>query len=295
MNRGKREKSRTGSLFALFLIILASVVVALNMPDSPAASASDAGAPGAETPAASIAPTPAPTPIATPEPTAAPTPTPEPTPVYDYSQPVPESAAVEDDWFADAVFIGDSRTEGFKLYSGLKTARYYASRGLAVDTVFTEPLIPLDGQTVSVIDALRAEGDFQKAYIMLGINELGWVSVEAFIDDYAAIIDALREINPDVQIYVQSILPVTREKSETDSIYNNPRIDVFNSYLRDMCQDKEVYYLDVAEAVRDNDGVLPEDAATDGVHLSREYCEKWLAYLKTHTVGGAESGDKQGQ
>ena len=116
-----------------------------------------------------------------------------------------------------------------------------------------------------------------------------------FIDDYAAIIDALREINPDVQIYVQSILPVTREKSETDSIYNNPRIDVFNSYLRDMCQDKEVYYLDVAEAVRDNDGVLPEDAATDGVHLSREYCEKWLAYLKTHTVGGAESGDKQGQ
>ena len=33
--------------------------------------------------------------------------------------PVPESALVEDTYFDDAVFLGDSRTDGLRLYSGL--------------------------------------------------------------------------------------------------------------------------------------------------------------------------------
>ena len=37
--------------------------------------------------------------------------------------PVPESGPVEDTYFDDAAFLGDSRTEGFHLYSGLKTGR----------------------------------------------------------------------------------------------------------------------------------------------------------------------------
>ena len=30
-------------------------------------------------------------------------------------------------------------------------------------------------------------------------------------------------------------------------------------------------------------GALPEEASTDGVHLNKEYCLKWLDYLKSHT------------
>ena len=40
-----------------------------------------------------------------------------------------------------------------------------------------------------------------------------------------------------------------------------------------------------AAAVADSSGYLPAEASTDGVHLNKEYCGKWLDYLKNHTAG----------
>ena len=54
-------------------------------------------------------------------------------------EPVEESEplSVADTYFDDAVFLGDSRTEGFKLYSGLKTGTYLHATGATVESVFT--------------------------------------------------------------------------------------------------------------------------------------------------------------
>ena len=43
--------------------------------------------------------------------------------------PLPETEAVEDTYFDGAVFLGDSRTEGLFLYSGLKTGHFYTAVG----------------------------------------------------------------------------------------------------------------------------------------------------------------------
>lgn len=67
---------------------------------------------------------------------------------------------MDDAYFDDAVFIGDSRTEGLILYTGLANATVYANQGLMVDTVFTRPVIQMDGQKLSVVDALRRGGAF---------------------------------------------------------------------------------------------------------------------------------------
>ena len=204
-------------------------------------------------------------------------------PPYDFTQSVPESDAVEDSYFDDAVFIGNSRTEGFMLYAGLSNATYFTAVGLMVDTIFTEPYAQVDGEKTTIIDALKTK-DFSKVYIMLGMNELGWVYGSVYQEYYGRIIDTIREINPDAVIYIQSILPVSSEKSEKDKIYNNPRIQEFNALLRQLAEEKEVYYLNVAEAVADETGCLPEGASFDGVHLTPEYCGKWRDYLKTHTI-----------
>ncbi len=202
----------------------------------------------------------------------------------DYSVPVPKSEEVGNDYFKDAIFIGNSQIEGFALYSGLSDIRAYFGKGIMVDTVFTKPVIKRNDTKVPIMDAIATDADFSKAYIMLGMNELGWVSIDIFTEKYAKIIDALRDINPNVLIYVQSILPVTKSKSDQDKLYNNQRINKFNDYIRSMCKEKEVYYLNVAQAVSNEYGVLPEEAAFDGVHLKMKYCQKWLEYLKNHTV-----------
>ncbi|HIS78021.1 MAG TPA: hypothetical protein IAD03_01485 [Candidatus Caccousia stercoris] len=186
--------------------------------------------------------------------------------------------AVEPGDYSDAAFIGDSRTEALKTYGLLKNATYYTYKGLKVDTVFTEPCIDEGGTKMTVMDAISLH-QYNRVYISLGVNELGWVSTDIFIEDYGKIIDTLKETQPNATIYVQAILPVSQKKSEQDKIYNNPRINEFNTLLEQMAADKGVVYLPVNTAVMDETGSLPVGASTDGVHPNIDYCRKWVAYL----------------
>ncbi len=203
-----------------------------------------------------------------------------------FNLPLPEGAEVTDDYFSDAVFIGDSRTQGFILYSGLSNTTAYADKGLSVESVFTKEVISTGNAKVSVMDALAQKPDFKKVYLMLGVNELGWAYSNIFQEKYQQVVQRIKEINPDAEIYAQSILPVSQAKSDGDKIYNNPKIQEYNQLIQEVAAEEEVYYLNVAEAVADESGVLPEEASTDGVHLNKEYCQKWLAYLKNHTAEG---------
>ena len=200
----------------------------------------------------------------------------------DSASAVSEAPPAEPGDYSDAAFIGDSRTEALKTYGLLKNATYYTYKGLKVDTVFTEPYIDEGGTKMTVMDAI-VRHQYKRVYIMLGVNELGWVSTDIFIDDYGKIIDELKKSQPDATIYVQSILPVSAKKSEQDSIYNNPRINEFNALIEQMAKDKGATYLRVNEAVMDESGSLPADASTDGVHPNIDYCRKWTAYLDANS------------
>ena len=192
------------------------------------------------------------------------------------------SGQVADSYFDDAAFIGDSRTQGLQLYTGLPNATFYATQGLMVDTFFSKKFVKAGGGKITIPDAMKNQ-TFKKVYIMLGVNELGWAYEKVFIQKYGEVVDKVKELQPDAKIYVQSILPVTKAKRDGDAIYNNTKISRYNELIEQMCREKGVTYLHVADAVGLDNGALPAGSATDGVHLNREYCYKWLDYLKTHT------------
>ena len=64
----------------------------------------------------------------------------------------------------------------------------------------------------------------------------------------------------------------------------NEHLRVYNELTQKVAQEKQVVYLDLYSAFVGEDGQLPADASTDGVHLSGAYYKAWLEYLKTHTV-----------
>lgn len=196
---------------------------------------------------------------------------------------VPESEAVDDSYFDDAVFIGNSRTEGLKMYSGLTKATFITEVGLTVKTIFTD-YCDISGGYKNLCFSELESREFSKVYIMLGMNELGWVYESVFKEDYGKIIDKIREINPDAKIYIQSIIPVSKWKDSNDTTYTIYNVDRLNTQLRALADEKEVHYVDVAEGLMDEEGYLPYEATLDGVHLVPEYCVKWLDYLKTHTA-----------
>ncbi len=195
---------------------------------------------------------------------------------------VPLQEEIADTYFDDAVFIGDSRTEGFMIYENID-ATFYTHKGLMVDTIFTNPVITEDGEKITIMDALTKDS-FNKVYIMLGINETGWQSSSLFIKKYGEIIDSIKKINPNAIIYVESILPVSEEVSLNHDYIKKSKINEYNDLLKEMTKEKGVYYLDISSSVANEQGYLPDDAATDGIHLNKNYCDKWLQYLKTHYI-----------
>lgn len=193
---------------------------------------------------------------------------------------------VEDDYFEDAVFIGDSRIVGMYEYGGLEEiSTFYASTGLSVHKLFTAEIVPVEGQRKksTVEEALR-QRQFAKVYLMLGINEMGTGTAESFLEKYAECVAHIRELQPDAIIYLQSIMKVTEERSVQGDYITNEGIDIRNEGIAAMADNESIFYLDVNPSVCDETGAMIADYTYDGVHLKAQYIALWKDFLKCHAV-----------
>jgi len=200
---------------------------------------------------------------------------------------VPQGEAADPEtWFQDAAFIGDSRTEGFRLYSGVKGGAYLTHTGLSVYRVKKGEEVIREGETkVSVLDALK-KGDYGKVYLALGVNELGYFNPDDFARVYGEIIDAIREIQPDATIYIQAIFPVNAAKCKQYGqpyYVTNETIADYNAALAEECVEKEVWFVDIPPELLDENGEAQEDLSTDGVHFKKSGYTIWLDWLLCHT------------
>lgn len=207
---------------------------------------------------------------------------------YDYSQPVPESEEAPEGYFDDAAFIGDSRTDGLLLYSGIKGATGLSYKGLMVSELEDKKVkFTVSGITDTVMGAL-GKATYGKVYIMLGVNELGWYNDQKFYDTYTQEVQRVKELQPGAVIYLQSILPVTRAESDNHAYFTNENIVRYNGLIAQVAEEQQVFYLDVASALMDEEGALPAESSTDGIHLKKAYYKVWYEYLQTHIITDTE-------
>ena len=247
-------------------------------------------------PAPTVTPTTASAPTPTVTPTAAPTPTPTPeftvtpTAAPDYAQPVPATDSADPDtWFQDALFIGNSRVDGLRLYSGIKGADFLTHVGLSVYQVMDgDPVIRRGEDMISVLEAV-GQKEYNKIYVALGINELGYFRAQGFADTMGELVDELRALQPQATLYIQAILPVNTalcQKYEQRYYITNEAIDDYNAALAGMTEEKEVWLLDIPDQLLDQNGEIKEELSADGVHMQRAGYVIWLDYLLSHTGEG---------
>lgn len=201
-------------------------------------------------------------------------------------EPVPESAAADESYFDDAIFIGDSLTDGLAAYELLPREQVLADTGINPQTILTRECIGEEGAEQTVVEA-AADLDPAKIYIMLGSNGVAFLNFDDIIGWYGELIDALQANHPDAEIYVQSILPVTADKHLEQELLTNERITELNGMIAEMAAEEGCFYLNVSEAVADENGCLPDDLSADGMHFGVSTYRVWLDYLLTHTVEGA--------
>lgn len=192
---------------------------------------------------------------------------------------------VGEEYFDDALFIGDSRIEGLKIYSGLDNATFYSKEGTTIYKILAEKMVEMkiDGKKkdVTIVKALK-EKTFSKIYIMLGINELGYKTTEDFAAKYKEVVDKLRILQPDAKIFVFGIMNVTNEYSNENDVINNENINAKNVAIAKLADGKDVFYLDVNPEISDSNKALNKKYSWDGVHLKAEYYSLWVDFLKKH-------------
>ena len=291
-----QKKRGKGPGVTLPLLVAAAVVCVclLLIPSAgkSAPPAADVTPNAAPTVTPSAAPT-APAVESAPQPTATPTPEPETTPgntqgaAFSFTQPVPQSEAVEMDYFSDALFIGDSRTDGLQIYSGIKGATFYCYKGLNIFDMSKRQVVEMNGGKYTVVEALQRGPQYKKIYISLGINELGYPGTDSFYKAFKSFLEEVKAAQPDAVIYLQNLVPVNPEicaQKKQPSYVNNDRVADFNSVFPKLAEECQVALVDVKSALSDANGILPAEATVDGVHYTKAWYQKWLEYLMCHTV-----------
>ena len=96
-------------------------------------------------------------------------------------------------YFADALFIGDSRTVGLKEYGQIEGADFFCTTGMNVYKVRDE-VVNVGSVGSVTLDQLLSAKTYGKIYLMLGINETGWVYDSIFIEKYGEIIGTVTSL-----------------------------------------------------------------------------------------------------
>ena len=190
------------------------------------------------------------------------------------------AADVNQSYFADSCFVGNSMIEGMEIYELVDGADYFGKVGLNVTDALTEAT---DYGTVPVIDELNKGRSYRKIFMMFGENELNWTNIDKFKSDYSALIQKAKQYQPSAQIYLLSITPVSAEAEASGSEgATNESIIEFNEYIKEVAEANSAAYVDLFNALADDSGYLPAGAATDGIHFTEDYYAKFLVYIQVN-------------
>lgn len=197
-----------------------------------------------------------------------------------------ETEPAAQDYLADALFVGDSRTNAMQYYGVLKQEQVVAVDGMNHIDAQTNACIQGENGLCTIAQAVGQKKP-AKVFVAFGINGLAWMSEDVFIAEYEKLLDQLREQSPESVFIVQSVLPVSAGYEKKDPRVLNEKIDEYNQALLALAQQKGMYFLNTAEALKDSDNCLDEAYNSgDGMHFAAETYTVIIDYILTHDING---------
>ena len=183
---------------------------------------------------------------------------------------------LDESWFDDVLFIGESRTAGLKGYGRLGRADYFCGEGLTVYGVMGIQASDanFEEQTLYSLFSWKTYG---KIYIHLGINELGG-NLDSYVVKYQAIIDEIRQLQPQAQIILQSVLALG-EGYSSKTAFSRESIQDINNRIRTLAEENDLYFSDVNQIMTNEEGYLIKERTFDGCHLYPAAYEIWAQWL----------------
>lgn len=225
-------------------------------------------------------------------------PRPVPTPQNSPSGSLPEIEQEEGDdprYIADTLFTGDSRTRGLAFYGFVPERQVLAIDGLNHRDALQKALFDAgDGTACLLCEAVGLRAP-KRVLISFGINGMDFIAEEEYFSEYAALIDDIVARSPQSTYILQAIYPVSAGFSAENPGMSNETIDRYNARLQQLAGQKQLFFLNTAEALKDETGALDEAYdAGDGLHMSREAYKVIIRYIREHPApDAADENERQ--
>lgn len=173
----------------------------------------------------------------------------------------------------DIVFLGDSITDHGE-WSELFGNKNIKNRGISADRA-----VWLGNRLDPIV-----EGRPKKLFVLIGTNDLSaGVSVEQVAESIGVLIDRFAEDSPKTKVYIQSVFPVdVANERYANAQDRNEQILRLNRMIVELCDDKDVAYIDVHSALKDKDGNLRGDLSNDGLHLTGKGYMVWKKVVEPY-------------
>ena len=183
------------------------------------------------------------------------------------------------------VFLGDSRTVAMVNYGFFNDDAALAQIGISHPSFEKNTFINNAGKEYTLRSYLEAH-QAPVIYIALGVNGINDPSEEHYKSTFVTLIDNISEMAPNSNIVLMAIGPVDDNGSYKKTV-QNAWIDKYNDFLLDTAKEKHIFYLDIAEILKNESGqVKSEYDAGDGLHYSGSGCEAVFNYIVEHPVPG---------
>ena len=195
-----------------------------------------------------------------------------------------------EDFFDDAVFLGDSVTMALRNYcmetGALGQAQFLCAGNYAVRHAVAQPgqadavSVTWQGSAVTPAEAV-AQTEAKKVFLLLGLNDIVF-GLDWAMENWAVLVESIHSQCPGVAVYIQSATPVTA--AFEGAKLNNSTINAYNGRLQAFAWEHGCHYIDVASALKDKTGALAADFCSDGkCHLTRAGVQTWVDILRQET------------
>ena len=157
--------------------------------------------------------------------------------------------------------VGDSKVRHFDYYQVLETEYYYPLAGKSIDY-----------QSEHVKDYV--DDDTKRIVFWNGYNIANYKDAEEYVAIYQNLVDSVKAVNPDIEVYICSLMPATQAAIENDfkgdivhNIYRGKEYDEAikkhfgNQYIDIKFMGKEKYY------------------GNDGIHFMPQFYYMLVPYL----------------
>lgn len=194
------------------------------------------------------------------------------------------------DYMNDLVFAGDSVIWHFGTAGLYSSSRVWAKPCEGPFNFNTQKVVYKNAQSDYTLAEMIKNKKPKYLVLHMGVCDSNADDGETFAASYEKAIDYIKEVSPDTKLMIMSLVPQTKEYLSWIPRRNNAILNKYNYYLASLCEKKKVPFLNVAEVLKNSEGLANKDLYYgDGYHPNVAGMKKMIEYVKTH--GYVELGE----